>query len=168
VSDLTICQVPLAHPDARYLIERVQRIYVERYGGPDSDPLDPAEFAAPLGGFSVGYLDGRPVASGAWRRSNHPALGAERTAEVKRMYVVEEAQRLGIARRVLGHLEAEVAGAGIAVLILGTGSRQPEALALYRQAGYVPVPGFGHYADSPQAHFLGKRLCDEAAGRPRS
>jgi GNAT superfamily N-acetyltransferase len=158
VSDLSIARVTLTHPDARYLIERVQRIYVERYGGPDSDPLDPEEFATPVGGFYVGYLDERPVASGAWRRSGQPALGSSDTAEIKRMYVVEEAQRRGIARRLLAHLEAEVAAAGIPVLILGTGSRQPEALALYRDAGYRPITPYGHYAASAQAHFLGKRV----------
>ena len=161
VPELELRQVHLAHPDAEYLIERVQKVYVARYGGRDDDPLDPAEFAAPNGAFYVGYLDGRPVASGAWRRSAHAALGSSETAEVKRMYVVEEAQRRGIARSVLAHLEVEVAHAGIAVITLGTGSRQPEALALYRQAGYVPIAGFGHYAASMSSHFLGKRLVGE-------
>jgi ribosomal protein S18 acetylase RimI-like enzyme len=151
----------LAHPDAEYLIDRVQQVYVVRYGGRDDDPLDPADFLAPNGGFYVAYLDGRPSACGAWRRSTHPALGSAHTAEVKRMYVVEEAQRHGIARRVLAHLEAEVARAGIAVITLETGPRQPEALALYRQAGYVPIARFGHYAAHASAHFLGKRLAGE-------
>jgi GNAT superfamily N-acetyltransferase len=158
VPELTITRVALNHQDAGYLIGRVQRIYVERYGGPDSDPLDPEEFTTPRGGFYVGYLDDRPVASGAWRRSVQPALGSADTAEIKRMYVVQEAQRRGIARRVLDHLEAEVAAAGIPVIILGTGFRQPEALALYRSAGYSPIAPYGHYAASSQAHFLGKRV----------
>jgi hypothetical protein len=51
-----------------------------------------------------------------------------------------------------------VTAAGILVMILETGPRQPEALALYAQAGYAPIPAFGHYADRPAAHFLGKRL----------
>ncbi len=133
-------------------------MYLERYGGTDVDGQDPSEFTPPQGAFYVGYRDGRPVASGAWRRSRFPALGAPETAEVKRMYVVQETQRQGIARRVLAHLEAEVAAAGFEVIILETGPRQPEAIALYEQAGFVPIAPFGHYADRPTAHFLAKRL----------
>src|SRR5690349_3401334 len=96
---------------------RVQQIYVDRYGDPDASPMDPAEFTPPAGEFYVGYLDGVPVASGAWRRrTDAPAFGASVTAEVKRMYVVEEAQRRGHARAMLAHLEAAALAAGHGVL----------------------------------------------------
>lgn len=162
---LELRRLSLLHPDARYLIDRVQRVYVERYGGPDADPLEPEAFSHPQGGFHVAYLDGRPVASGGWRRSDHLAFGTRDTAEVKRMCVVEETQRRGIARWLLVNLETEVTAAGIAVLTLETGPRQPEALALYQQAGYSPIAPFGHYARQSRAHFLGKRLSagDDAA-----
>jgi hypothetical protein len=42
--------------------------------------------------------------------------------------------------------------------VLNSGGRQPEALALYARAGYTPVPGYGVYADSPDAVFLGRDL----------
>ena len=42
--------------------------------------------------------------------------------------------------------------------MLNSGDRQPEALALYAREGYTPVPGYGVYADSPDAVFLGKAL----------
>jgi hypothetical protein len=45
--------------------------------------------------------------------------------------------------------------------VLNSGDRQPEALALYRGAGYRPVPGYGVYADAPGAVFLGKDLGEE-------
>jgi hypothetical protein len=45
-------------------------------------------------------------------------------------------------------------------MVLNTGGRQPEALALYARAGYTPVPGFGVYARSSGAVFLGRELAE--------
>lgn len=157
-TDLQVVRVPITHPDAQALIEAVQAEYVARYGGQDESPIDPADFEDPLGRFYVGYLDGTPVATGAWRRSSVRALGAEVTAEVKRMYVVPTAQRRGVARRMLAHLEATAAEAGIEALVLETGMKQPEAIALYTSAGYEPVPGFGYYCGSELSRCFGRRI----------
>lgn len=156
--DLEIRAVPLDHPDAVALTERVQEFYVERYGGRDDDPMDPAEFTPPSGAFYVGYLDGAPVVSGAFRLEGSDRLGTTRTAEIKRMYVVPDRQRQGLARRMLAHLERAAQAAGYEALILSSGSKQPEALALYEASGYVPVPGFGHYAGAELNRCYGKRL----------
>lgn len=157
-TDLQVVRVPITHPDAQALIEAVQAEYVARYGGQDESPIDAADFEDPLGRFYVGYLDGTPVATGAWRRSSVRALGAEVTAEVKRMYVVPTAQRRGVARRMLAHLEATAAEAGIEALVLETGMKQPEAIALYTSAGYEPIPGFGYYCGSELSRCFGRRI----------
>jgi len=157
-TDLQVVRVPITHPDAQALIEAVQAEYVARYGGQDESPIDPADFEDPLGRFYVGYLDGTPVATGAWRRSSVRALGAEVTAEVKRMYVIPAAQRRGVARRMLAHLEATAAEAGIEAMVLETGMKQPEAIALYTSSGYEPVPGFGHYRGSELSRCFGRRI----------
>jgi GNAT superfamily N-acetyltransferase len=158
-ADLHIEQVALDHSDARLLIEGVQQEYVVRYGGPDDTPIDPAEFAAPHGAFYLGYRDDVPVMSGAWRfRDDVSCLGSDRPAEVKRMYVVPAARRSGLARLMLSHLEATARTAGAEVMILETGTAQPEAMALYEAAGYQPVAPFGHYAWSPQNRCYGRVL----------
>ena len=148
-------RVPITHPDAQLLVEAVQQEYVVRYGNRDASPIDPAEFEDPVGQFFVGYLDGVPVAMGAWRRSPVKALGAEVTAEVKRMYVVPAAQRRGLARRMLGHLEATAAEVGYEALVLETGAKQPEAITLYLSCGYEPIPGFGYYSGSDLSRCFG-------------
>ena len=38
--------------------------------------------------------------------------------------------------------------------MLETGIAQPEAIALYESSGYVHVPGFGYYRDSPLSRCL--------------
>lgn len=157
-TDLRFERVPITHPEAQALIAAVQAEYVARYGGQDESPIDPAEFADPLGQFFVARLDGAPVATGAWRRSPVKALGAEVTAEVKRMYVVPTAQRRGVARRMLAHLEVTAAAEGVEVMVLETGAKQPEAIALYTSSGYEPIPGYGYYRDSALSRCFGRRI----------
>jgi GNAT superfamily N-acetyltransferase len=147
-------------PVARELIGRVQQEYVRRYGGPDGAVVTPAEFRPPTGIFLVAEVDGVPAGCGAWR-----ALGDGR-AEMKRVYVEPAFRRRGLAQVVVDALEADAARAGIGRLVLNSGPEQPEALSLYALLGYAPVPGFGVYADHPDAVFLGKDLADGRGERP--
>ena len=159
IRGLRIEQVALDHPDARLLIEGVQQEYVVRYGGRDDTPIDAAEFASPQGAFYLGYRDDVPVTSGAWRfRDDVSCLGSDRPAEVKRMYVVPAGRRAGLARLMLSHLEATARTAGAEVMIMETGTAQPEAMALYEAAGYQRVTPFGHYRNSPENRCYGRLL----------
>jgi GNAT superfamily N-acetyltransferase len=153
-----IVRVGYGQPDAMRLIAEVQAEYVQRYGGPDDTPLDHAMFEPPAGSFYVGYVAGEAVATGAWRRCAVEAFGTRETAEVKRMYVVPAQRGTGLARRMLAHLESTAAAAGAEALVLETGLRQPEAIALYESSGYTPVPGFGYYKDAPLSRCFGKLL----------
>lgn len=157
-TDLRFERVPITHPDAQALIAAVQAEYVVRYGGQDESPIDPCDFEDPRGRFFVAYADGVPVATGAWRRSSVRALGAEVTAEVKRMYVVPAAQRRGVARRMLAHLEITAAAEGVEVMVLETGMKQPEAIALYESSGYEPIPGYGYYCGFELSRCFGRRI----------
>ena len=164
--DLRLERVGFGHPDAMRLIAEVQLEYVARYGGEDETPLDPVMFDPPRGSFFVGYLGTEPVASGAWRRRDDvEALGTRATAEIKRMYVASAHRGRGLARAVLAHLETTAAAAGAEAMILETGTKQPEAMALYESSGYVRVTPFGHYAAYPSVRCYGKRL---ALGVPNS
>ena len=145
---------PLAYTDAvvRALEAELQQDYVERYGGQDESPIEPAEFAPPDGVFVVGFADGEPVASGGFRRH------ADQVAEIKRMYVVEDHRGVGYARRLLAELEARAADVGYRRIVLETGLRQPEAVALYESSGYQPIPGFGFYAKHRLSRSFAKDL----------
>jgi GNAT superfamily N-acetyltransferase len=157
--ELRIERLPISHPDADRLVEEVQAEYVVRYGGRDDTPLDPSMFDAPRGAFFVGYLDDQPVATGAWRlRDDVLALGSSSTAEIKRMYVAAAARRTGMARRILAHLESTALGAGAEVVILETGSAQPEAIALYTSSGYERIEDFGYYKDQPLSRCFARRV----------
>ena len=144
--------LPYDDPLAQYLVEAVQQEYVRRYGGRDAAVVDPAEFLPPQGAFLVAEVDGVPAGCGAWR-----ALPSGE-AEIKRVYVEPAFRRQGVARLVVAALEEGAAAAGHAEIVLNTGREQPEALTLYAELGYRPVTGYGVYACSPSAVFLGKPL----------
>nr|WP_202511583.1 GNAT family N-acetyltransferase [Streptomyces sp. SID3343] len=153
------------HPDVRKLVADVQQVYVERYGDPDESAVDPADFLPPDGLFCVAYDDeGGPVASGGWRVrgdaadiADEPSLRAG-DAELKRMYVVPQARGRGLARVMLAHLEASARTAGRLRLVLETGDRQPEAIALYVSSGFTPIEGYGYYKEYANSRCFAKEL----------
>ena len=158
-TDLRIEQLPITHPDAELLIEAVQQEYVERYGGPDSTPMEASALAPPTGAFFVGYVDARAVMTGAWRfRDDVSRLGSARPARSSACTSHPSARRQGLARIMLAHLETTARAAGADVMIMETGTAQPEAMALYEAAGYEPVEPFGHYAWSPLNRCYGRVL----------
>lgn len=156
---LQIVRVPITHPDAARLVEEVQQVYVERYGGRDESPVDPAEFEDPTGMFFVGYLDGVAVATGAWRRHPTPeGVEVGPSAEVKRMYVAAGHRGRGLARALLAHVERTAREEGIASMVLETGLAQPEAIELYLSSGYRPVPNFGFHSDQALSRCFAKEF----------
>lgn len=152
MSDLEIRVVPFENPDAALLMAEVQAEYVIRYGSGDGTPMAADEFTAPGGLFLVAYADGEPVGCGGWRAH------AEGIVEIKRMYVRPTARGRGLSRVLLAELERTAQEAGHRRIVLETGPRQPEAIALYRSAGYVPGEPFGRYADDEHAMFFTKDL----------
>ncbi|MET8676966.1 GNAT family N-acetyltransferase [Streptomyces sp. NPDC004647] len=147
------------HPDAAKLNAEVQLEYAERYGDGDLTPMDPAQFDPPRGLYLVVYDGGRPVASGGWRAQEESEEGySDGDAELKRMYVVREARGRGLARRILAALEDSAELAGRRRMILETGIKQPEAIALYTSSGYRPTRKFGLYRCEKDSRCFAKPL----------
>jgi GNAT superfamily N-acetyltransferase len=147
------------HPDSVRLIAEVQQEYVRRYGGEDSTPIDPKEFAPPRGLFVVGYVDGTPAVCGGWRaRDSDEPHFADGDAEIKRMYVTPQARGRGLARALLAELERTATAAGRLRMVLETGRRQPEAIALYTSSGYTKIAKFGVHRHKDGCLCYGKPL----------
>lgn len=156
---MEIVTIAFDHPDAQKLIAEVQQEYVVRYGEQDATPVDPLEFAPPDGHFFVGYLDGVAIACGGWRAHDGPAPEFRPgDAEMKRMYVAASARGNGLARQLLAELERSATAAGRTRMVLETGTRQPEAIALYTSTGYLEIPKFGHYRHDPASVCFAKPL----------
>lgn len=156
---MELCTRAYDHPDSVKLIAELQQVFKVRYGDEDVTPVDPAQFAPPLGHFVVGYLDGVPVACGGWR-AHDEARDSLRPgdAEIKRMYVVDGLRGRGLARTLLAALEDEARAAGRKRMVLETGTRQPEAIGLYTSSGYRRIDNFGVYRDDPESLCFAKEL----------
>lgn len=141
--------------EAQRLVEAALADLGGRYGGDgDATPVEPEQFNPPHGAFFVAYWEGEPVACGAWR--SHGDDGT--IAEIKRMYTVPAARGRGIARAVLSTVEHSAREHGRRQTVLEAGDRQPEAVSLYRSAGYRTIPNFGYYRDHPGCISLGRDL----------
>ncbi|OXM44776.1 GNAT family N-acetyltransferase [Amycolatopsis alba] len=150
--------LPFDHPDAVKLLAEAQIELAARYGSEDETPMDGSQFASPKGLFLAAYLDDVPVGSGAWRAHDGPDPLLPGDAEIKRMFVMTSARGRGVGRAILADLERTAAEAGRLRMVLETGHRQPEAIALYVSAGYREMPGFGYYKDEPESICFGKPL----------
>ena len=113
--------------------------------------LDVEALAAPKVRFIVARRSPPPPLRGALRIDG--ACG-----ELKRMYVVPEARGQRLGRRILDRIEAEARREGLGCLRLETGIYQPEALGLYRSAGYAEREAFAPYAPDPLSVFMEKIL----------
>jgi GNAT superfamily N-acetyltransferase len=127
-----------------------------RYGSSSGDdtPVDAGEFTPPGGRFLVAWADGVPAGCGGWRT----LAGDETVAEIKRMYTAPAWRGRGVATAVLRAIEETARDAGKKRLVLETGQRQPEAIALYAKLGYERILNFGYYRDYPDCVSFGRVL----------
>jgi GNAT superfamily N-acetyltransferase len=116
-------------------LARAEAELEERYGYLDESEhgLTDDMFEPPAGVFLVArsQVGPRPVGGVGVRSVGPPATG-----EVKRLWVDPAWRGRGLGRHLMGDLEDAACGMGLAVLQLGTGDRQPEAVALYESAGW--------------------------------
>lgn len=157
--------VHMDDPLVRPLLDDLERTYLRLYASLLGEDVlreemahySPEEFVAPEGDFVLVLDDGVPVAGGAFRLCTETELGdvsfsahpdAQRdadgrptvpTAELKRIWTHGDHRRRGLARIVLSELEQRAAEAGYGRVYLTTGSRQPEAAALYLRTGYTAL-----------------------------
>jgi putative acetyltransferase len=76
--------------------------------------------------------------------------------EIKRMFVDAAARGHGIGRGLLEAVEDAARRMRLPLLRLETGIRQPEAIRLYRAAGFRDIPAFGGYGPDPLSVFMEK------------
>lgn len=116
-----------------------------------SNPATPAR-----GVYLVAYVAGLPSACAALRPID------ETTAEVRRMFVLKQARRNGLARAMLTRLEREAVRLGYSVMRLETGNRQLPAAALYESCGYTRIAPFGEYVNDPTSVCYERHIAIEA------
>ena len=78
--------------------------------------------------------------------------------EIKRMYIAPRYRGLGLARRLLDHLEEHARMHRVFTLRLETGIHQQDAIRLYEGMGYQRIRPFGDYREDPLSQFYEKQI----------
>jgi GNAT superfamily N-acetyltransferase len=155
VTEIEIRPTSFDDPVARAMIAEALADLGVRYGGSGDDtPVDADDFDPPAGRFLVAWIDGTPAGCGGWRTLAED----DEAAEIKRMYTVPGSRGRGVASAVLRAIEETAREAGKKRVVLETGHRQPEAIALYGKLGYERIPNFGYYKDHPGCVSFGRVL----------
>ena len=149
-TDFTFESVEWDDPRAVALREAMDAEMTQRYY---SDRVEPAEMTERLqrslavdpasvkATVLVIDADGTPLA--------HAALKELRSDwEVKRVIVTDGQRGRGIGRALMNHLEQLALAGDAPRLILQTGDRQPDAVALYERVGYTPIPIYEPYVET--------------------
>ncbi len=144
---------PFTDRVAQELCAELDGEYVSRYGHGDETGIGDGDFHPPNGDFLVAYdAGGEPAGCGGWRARD------EDDAEMKRIFVRGHYRRRGLARLIVAAVERSAAESGRKRIVLETGPRQPEAIAMYRAIGYREVEPFGFYACADGSLHLGREL----------
>jgi putative acetyltransferase len=141
-----------AQTEVAPLLEASDAYMASLYPAESNHMLDVASLRRPQVAFLVARVDGQALGCGAVVDSG------EGWAEVKRMFVAPAARGLRLGRRLLDEIEAIAIRRGARALRLEMGGLQPEALGLYRSAGFVEIGPFGGYGPDPLSIFMEKIL----------
>lgn len=108
--------------------------------------------------------DGRVAGHVAIRDLEHDGV---RDLEIKRLFVRPWARGVGASHALLAESERIARERGASRLILHTGDRQPDAIALYTKRGYRPIPVYSPYRealDTQHSRTFAKNLQAHPAG----
>ena len=126
-----------------YYLELVGDVHL-RY----ADANRPVNFAARV----VAYEGEQAVACGCWKQID------TQTAEIKRIYVLPEYRRKGLASAVVRALEADAADAGIRHFLLETARTTMDSAALYTSLGYREIAYYGSPAGAENCRCFEKTV----------
>jgi GNAT superfamily N-acetyltransferase len=138
-------------PEARELVAAMEAWVTEGFGPTTPDrtsTVTASEMVPPRGAYVIVREGGRAVAGGGIRRLE-PGI-----CEIKRMFVVPDARGRGHGRRLLEALERVARDLGYRFARLDTAQSMTTALAMYRSAGYRPIPD---YNGNSYASFWGEK-----------
>jgi DNA-binding MarR family transcriptional regulator/GNAT superfamily N-acetyltransferase len=132
--------------EARQCLHEYAAELVTRFpeGYASSALTEPEELRGHDGSFLVAREEGRSIGCVAWHRI------APQTAEIRHLWVHDQARGLGVGRRLLHEIESDAGTHEVTTVCLGTHTVLTEAIALYRSSGYHQT---APYDTSPYNHL---------------
>jgi len=150
--DVTIAEEPPRQPEILRLLEMSDAYAASLYPAESNHLVDVSTLERPSVCFFVARVDGAVAGCCALVEA------CDGTAEIKRMFVDPKARGLKVGKRLLQTVERHGESLRLTAIRLETGIHQPEAIGLYRSAGYVERPPFGSYKPDPLSLFMEKAL----------
>ncbi|AFY87465.1 MAG: hypothetical protein CLLPBCKN_004446 [Chroococcidiopsis cubana SAG 39.79] len=106
--------------------------------GADRDVLEVENYYLATGGeFWVVESQGQVVGTAGY----YPFHRGETAVEIRKMYLLSQARKLGLGRFLLQELEKAIAAKGFQQIWIETASVLVEAIKLYESSGYQPATG---------------------------
>jgi putative acetyltransferase len=162
MSDSNDVQIEIAltpTDEVRTLVGELETVLAAEYPPEQRHGLNLAAIFQPHIRFFIVRLRGAAVGCGGVARFAD-------YAEVKRMYVREDARGQGVADAILARIEDETRNAGLSVLRLETGDRQLAAMRFYARAGFRQCPAFGDYASMAPQSIATSVFFEKRVGSP--
>lgn len=150
--DVTIAEERPRQPEILRLLEMSDAYAASLYPAESNHLVDVSVLEKPCVSFFVARSEGVAVGCCALVEAG------DGTAEIKRMFVDPQARGLKVGKRLLNAVERHGGSRKLTLIQLETGIHQPEAIGLYRSAGYVERRPFGSYRPDPLSLFMEKAL----------
>jgi GNAT superfamily N-acetyltransferase len=100
----------------------------------------------------IAQIENQTVGCGALKAFDGESM------EIKRMYVLPEMRRKGVADSVLKELEIWSKELGYPKCILETSIKMPDAVSFYQKSSYSIIPNYGQYKDMESSVCFEKML----------
>ena len=100
----------------------------------------------------IAQIENQTVGCGALKAFDGESM------EVKRMYILPEMRRKGVADSVLKELEIWSKELGYPKCILETSIKMPDAVSFYQKSSYSIIPNYGQYKDMESSVCFEKML----------
>lgn len=148
---MKIIRTTASSPDFKALCFQLDNDLDKRYGKAQST-YDSHNIIEDIQTVIVGYLEKIPIASGCFKAID------ENLIEIKRMYVTPEHRRKGFSTEILSSLEKWGKALGYSIARLETGKGQPEAIGLYKKAGYEITDNYSPYIGIENSVCMKKKI----------
>ena len=161
MTDSSSAQVELRRAETAADIETARALFLDYQASLDVDLCFqgfedevaglPGEYAEPMGGLWLAWIDGLPAGCCGLR----PLVNSDHlnACEMKRLYVRPAFRGFGLGRQLVEQTMMHARIVGYATMLLDTLSDMETARALYQEAGFVEVAPYYHNP-IPGAHYL--------------
>lgn len=138
-------------PDYAMLAKKLDEYYISLVGDVHlryASINDPKNMACII----VAYEGSTPIGCGCWKAVD------EETAEVKRIYVLPDYRRRGVASAIIDLLESHICASGYQKVLLETARTTGDSKALYLSLGYREIPYYGSPAGAENCRCFLKEI----------